>query len=142
MCIMISITCAVLFIVLLLLGPIHSVVISRPRKKTVEEFDKTNRIISVCTLVLYGIIIVGLISFPFLHTCQHCQYDGDFAHSEGCLCLICKPHEENCSCDNCPHDENCSCDSCFLKYYYKSVKHGTTCTCDDCTRFYEITGGI
>ncbi len=128
MCIMISITCAVLFIVLLLLGPIYNVVISRPRKKTVEEFDKANRIISVCTLVLYGIIIISLVFFPLgLHTCQHCPYDGELAHSEGCLCVICKPHEENCSCDNC-----------FIEYYKLSVHHGKTCTCDDCARYDEL----
>ncbi len=132
MCIMISIMCAVLVLALLLLGPIHSVVISRlcKRKKTVEEFDKANIIISVCTLALYGIIIGGLIIYPFLHTCPHCPYDGDIAHTEGCLCEVCEPHDESCSCDNC-----------FLKYYYKSVKHGATCTCDDCTRYDEITGG-
>ena len=95
---------------------------------TSAESEKKAIRIGIAFISCVAIVIICFCLFFIvnsLHKCPSCSNE----HSEGCLCEVCKPHEENCSCDNC-----------FLKYYYKSVHHGKTCTCDDCTRYNELRG--
>ena len=117
----------VIFCIACLLGVVSYLKLSSEwcqSSKTENEFDKRYKIQNI-GLIAVSLLLLCLGIFIFS---PESPLRPDVAHSEGCLCEVCNPHDEHCSCDNC-----------FIEYY-KSVHHGRTCTCDDCTRYDELRG--